>query len=285
MERIDEYIDSIFNNADMRDKMTSELKNEMKKHLIDSAEELKANGISEDESINISIERFGEINEIRESFFQVIGINRKLLRRILLGAIAFLIVGLLVFAPSKIYQANINNRYDSMINNVYALIIKDPSLSETTKANITAIVKKDFKTLGLHYIAVFPKEKQYFVHGNTLLKDAYYIYPDYNVTIKNAPQNSHSLAGIFSESDTGTNLALEWQFNGYDFPGNRLPYIIYYIFITCLAVYWSLFAVWAMLKANYDKRSTITWIAVFWLFNIIGYLIFIALKKRENIRT
>ena len=65
MREIDNYIDSLYKNIDGISKENKEIKETMRTHLIESVEELKLEGFSENESIRIALERFGEINEIR----------------------------------------------------------------------------------------------------------------------------------------------------------------------------------------------------------------------------
>ncbi|MFQ7565941.1 MAG: permease prefix domain 1-containing protein [Clostridium perfringens] len=65
MREIDNYIDSLYKNIDGISKENKEIKETMRTHLIESVEELKLEGFSENESIKIALERFGEINEIR----------------------------------------------------------------------------------------------------------------------------------------------------------------------------------------------------------------------------
>lgn len=66
MKEIDRYVDKIYKNMDKKSKEIQDLRNEMKVHLVNTVEELKSSGYSEEESIEIAIKRFGQINEIEE---------------------------------------------------------------------------------------------------------------------------------------------------------------------------------------------------------------------------
>lgn len=65
MREIDNYIDSLYKHVDVISKENKEFKEAMKEHLKESVEELKLEGYSEEESIKIALERFGDVKEIR----------------------------------------------------------------------------------------------------------------------------------------------------------------------------------------------------------------------------
>ena len=60
MNRVNEYLDSIFRDAYNRNPQIKELKKEMKTHLLETINELRLEGKTEEEATAISIERFGE---------------------------------------------------------------------------------------------------------------------------------------------------------------------------------------------------------------------------------
>lgn len=60
MKQIDKYVNSVYQNASGDKKAIEELKLEMKNHLLEAVSELKESGRTEQEAINIAIERFGE---------------------------------------------------------------------------------------------------------------------------------------------------------------------------------------------------------------------------------
>lgn len=60
MKQIDAYINSVYHGVE-ETKEVKELKEEMRQHLLDAVEGLKAEGKTEEESVYIAIGRFGEI--------------------------------------------------------------------------------------------------------------------------------------------------------------------------------------------------------------------------------
>ncbi|WP_160672935.1 permease prefix domain 1-containing protein [Clostridium sp. C8-1-8] len=77
MKEIDNYINSIYKNADDDFEEIEEIKNDMRQHLIETVEELKREGKGEAESIKIAIERFGEAPWIKAELSKVIPFTRK----------------------------------------------------------------------------------------------------------------------------------------------------------------------------------------------------------------
>ena len=59
MKEIDVFIDSVYQNVGGNKKEIQDLKAEMKSHLIEAVHELKAEGKTEQEAIEIAINRFG----------------------------------------------------------------------------------------------------------------------------------------------------------------------------------------------------------------------------------
>ena len=65
MKQIEDFVDSVYHGVGGNEKEIQELKAEMKGHLLEAVHELKKEGKSEQEAINIAIERFGGEKEMR----------------------------------------------------------------------------------------------------------------------------------------------------------------------------------------------------------------------------
>jgi cytochrome c-type biogenesis protein CcmH/NrfF len=59
MKQIEAFVDSVYQNVGGNEKEIQELKAEMKNHLLEAVDELKKEGKSEQEAIDIAIDRFG----------------------------------------------------------------------------------------------------------------------------------------------------------------------------------------------------------------------------------
>ena len=70
MQRIDEFVNSMYEDLNVNDHDVEELKSEMKTHLIDTVKDLQKQGKSEDESIEIAIERFGDKKQLHTGLLE-----------------------------------------------------------------------------------------------------------------------------------------------------------------------------------------------------------------------
>lgn len=65
MRQIEDYVNQVYRHAKGNDKEIQELKMEMKNHLLETVQDLQAEGKSEGLAIQIAKERFGEVHELR----------------------------------------------------------------------------------------------------------------------------------------------------------------------------------------------------------------------------
>lgn len=70
MKLVDEYLDRLYKNDN--NKITLELKQEMRDHLIESVNELKLQGLSEEEACKKAIERFDDGAEMQQELHSII---------------------------------------------------------------------------------------------------------------------------------------------------------------------------------------------------------------------
>ncbi|WP_326511404.1 VanZ family protein [Clostridium intestinale] len=76
MERVDKYINSIYRNLKVDSSELNDLKSEMRSHLVEAIKELKEEGYSEDESITIALEKFGDKFHLEGELTQVFNIKK-----------------------------------------------------------------------------------------------------------------------------------------------------------------------------------------------------------------
>ena len=106
MKQIDKYVDSVYRKARGNKKEIDELKSEMKSHLLEAMNELKESGKTEQEAIDIAIERFGEEKEIRSVIAQLFKAQKTFAKWVLYVGISILLISTAVFG----YFLNIGNK-------------------------------------------------------------------------------------------------------------------------------------------------------------------------------
>lgn len=121
MYRVEKYINSIYNNVNESTIEVQELKQEMRSHLIETINELKKEGLSEDESINIAIDRFGDEYQIREQLSHVLKFQRFISKNILKAALVFSVICLMAILTSYFMHKGFNNRFNAMQNQVHTV--------------------------------------------------------------------------------------------------------------------------------------------------------------------
>lgn len=97
LKKIEEYVDKVYRHAKGDAQEINDLKMEMKSHLIETVEELKSEGFSEDEAIRMAKERFGEVNELRAQVSEMIQTQKSFGRRILYVALSLVLISIALF--------------------------------------------------------------------------------------------------------------------------------------------------------------------------------------------
>ncbi|NFD30842.1 hypothetical protein EXN57_09630 [Clostridium botulinum] len=93
MKRVDKYIDLVYKNVEGNKEEINIMKQEMKSHLVQSIIELQQEGKSEEESINIAISRFGEVNQIKDELREIYSFHKRFSKNILIAALIVLFIG------------------------------------------------------------------------------------------------------------------------------------------------------------------------------------------------
>lgn len=149
MNRIEEYIENIYKNFDKNDEETKILKEEMKAHLFEELEEMKKDGLTEDESINIIISKFGGEKAVisklslilkkRDTFLKILKISAI---TILIFASIFKIVQLgdILIHLNENPLAYDNNNSFSITDNIPNKSINKDSLDIPLKNQITQLL-------------------------------------------------------------------------------------------------------------------------------------------------
>jgi hypothetical protein len=70
--RIDQFVDAVYSDLG-ESKEIHDLREEMRNHLLQSARDLKAQGYSEEESVRLAIERFGDVVNLKRGLHSLYG--------------------------------------------------------------------------------------------------------------------------------------------------------------------------------------------------------------------
>lgn len=110
MKQIEQFVNSIY--AHLNGKEAKELKQEMRSHLLETVEELKAEGKSEQEAISIALDRFGDEKQVTIGLLTIFQYQNKFVKWLLRSAVILLLIGLIVsislFIRDKAYSDTLN---------------------------------------------------------------------------------------------------------------------------------------------------------------------------------
>lgn len=183
MGKLDEYVNSICKNLKGDNEEITIMKQEMKNHLLQSVEELKAQGKSEKESIDIAISRFGEVNILKNQLKEVYNVQKNFSKIIFNVAIILLFVGIFSLISQVFIHYNSNTVDKNLLYDIESSLKSDSEISNNKLRTLFENNKNKFKFYNkdLAYIAVFKYPSSY--NGDIYeasFKDAAHIFPSVN---------------------------------------------------------------------------------------------------------
>ncbi|WP_391122549.1 permease prefix domain 1-containing protein [Psychrobacillus sp. L3] len=255
MKKIDEYVNSVYTQVDRNE--AKELKEEMRTHLLEAVEELKAQGISEEEAVSIALKNFGDEHMLRWKIVEHFRLSRFFSVNLLRTAIIFAVLSILIGCIFAYNEYRLFTQRAQIAQYTLA-VLEDGGFNETNKELIVEFVKEAPQVTNMGIIQdhsdslsrVFDYER------SEPFKDIRYI---------------NGMAGKVYENGS-------WEVD-MNYEHFHLAWI--YAIGVCLFAYWVLFAIWATINANYYRRLNIGWILAFALSNVVGYLIYVLAGKRK----
>jgi len=264
MNKIEEFVDSVYHNFEGNKKEIIELKAEMKSHLLEAVHELRGEGKSEEVAIEIAIERFGGEQEIRTVLGQLFRAQKTFAKWVLYLAITILVLSSTVFGSMWAIGEQKSHENAVIASQIFDILENKKVITEDISKEIENLVQST----------------------NQIIKVQIY-------NIQDVKHDAENYTSIFEYVDNAVpNYELEkaawapgWIFDIYPFGnGNSEWYIsmeirhmdilMIVVFLIGVAVYAVLFTIWATINAYHQKRLTIGWILIFALLNVVGYWIY-----------
>lgn len=210
MMTIDEFIDSLYKGVNGSKKEIGEFKEEMKIHLVETVNELKRDGKTEEESLKIAYERFGDSKLIHNGLFKLFNRQKKFIRLILIFAVAFILIGVTSYIFMSQRDLKFQKEQKILTQGVLDIIGDDNNISKDKKLKIEYLVKKyDY----INYIALFkvddnPKLQKAIKEDNRMNIYGTYTYPfDIKMAEVVYPNNIKPLTNSPYDYDRSTVIA------------------------------------------------------------------------------
>ncbi|WP_216831521.1 permease prefix domain 1-containing protein [Alkalihalobacterium elongatum] len=272
MKQIEAFVDEVYHSVGGNREEIEELKSEMKNHLLEAVLELKKEGKTEQEAIEIAIERFGGEKEMRSVVGQLFQTQKVFAKRILYIALIFFALTSIVSGVLWILDEADMNENLIVAREIINSLEGQEVISENMKAGIFALVEDKSQILNLQIYKMADVERvsetgSVSYHWN----EATPVY-EYGVFNSSSKPNWMLI-------DLGYSLgSTEWYVQ---MESVKLFGFIPFIFNAGIAIYATLFTVWATINAYHHRRLNAGWVIAFALLNVFGYLIYILVGKKK----
>lgn len=268
MKQIEAYVEEVYQGIGGSKKEINESKAEMKSHLLEAVHELKSEGKSEKEAISLAIERFGGEQEMRSIVSHLFKAQRIFAKSILYLAVAILILSITAVGLLSSFENENAMENSEVASTVLDTLKSQNSLTDSMEAEITALID------GTDQISEVKIYKIGDVDRKSLLGYVEEATPEFQYN-KSVWSPDWLLAKFYPYGiDDGNQWYVQLETR---LIGSWMAIILY----SGLAVYATLFTIWATINAYHRKRLNIAWIIVFAIFNVVGYLVYILVGKRK----
>jgi hypothetical protein len=277
MDRIDKYLNSIYRDIGVSSKETEDLRQEMKDHLMQTVKELQQNGVTEEESIRIAIERFGEEFQIRTELNQVLKFQKLFAQKTLIASLILLAMSAILLITAFFVHQGSLKRYramDSQMNLVEKKLVNEGIDSVDTYLRE---LFKDEMNNQLTYVAIkeLPQNFDYSKSNEVFPGEIRYTYPE---KIKDEYYGNRFGHEVVSND---INYFLE---TGVKTSANTDSGSLYVgLSILIFSICWVLWIIWSIINVyRYGKLNT-NWCILLILTGILGYFIFSTSVNPKNV--
>ena len=277
MDRIDKYLNSIYRGASNSSKETEDLKQEMRNHLIQSVNELQQNGITEEESIRIAIERFGEVFQIRNELNHVLKFQKLFAQKTRMSSLILLAISAMLLVTAFILNQDYTERIKSM--NPQINLIETKLINEGI-ASVDIYLKeifKDDKNNQLTYFALkeLPPNLDSSKNNEPFSGEIKYNYPEKieSESYNNRVGHEITVNNTKYLLETGVKTSANTNNSGF-YLGLAIL-----VFMIC----WVLWIIWSIINVYRHGRLNTKWCILLIFTGIIGYFIFSIVANPNNV--
>jgi predicted house-cleaning noncanonical NTP pyrophosphatase (MazG superfamily) len=269
MKQIESYVDEVYHSISGNKKEIEELKAEMKNHLLEAVHELITEGKSEQEAIEIAIDRFGGENEIRSVVRQLFKAQKVFAKWVLYLALICLITTAIMVASISFIEGQNANENSIVATHIFDVLDGKGTISKDMEEEIKGFVQETDQISKVEIYNVNTVE-----NSNLLFDYVRDAKPDYRYEQK--VWNPKWLQANFYPYGNGDGK--RWYV---ELETRIIGSLISIILFSGMAVYITLFTIWATVNAYHHRRLNIGWVFVFALLNVIGYLLYILVGKKK----
>ncbi|UXH44085.1 PLD nuclease N-terminal domain-containing protein [Rossellomorea vietnamensis] len=269
MRQIDAYVDSVYQHIGGNRKEIQELKAEMKSHLLEAVHELRAEGMGEQEAVDVAIERFGGEQEMRSIVGQLFKAQKSFAKWVLYLALAVLLFTVSAFGYLWSLEEENANENSEVATQVSTILKDKTSVSDDMKNKINSLIDGTDQIANVEIYDVSSVKNTNMVFD--YVRDA---KPEYRYEQK--VWSPKWLQADFFPYGNGDGK--QWYV---EMETRHMSDLMSIILFSGMAIYITLFTIWATINAYHQRRLNIGWIVVFALFNILGYLVYYVVGRKK----
>ncbi|MDM5291869.1 permease prefix domain 1-containing protein [Peribacillus simplex] len=274
MKEIEAFVDSVYQNVGGNKKEIQELKDEMKGHLLEAVHELKLEGKSEQEAIEISIERFGGEKEMRSIVGQLFKAQKVFAKRVLHIALTFFVLTTVVCGVLWALDQVDMKENDAVAEIIIGILEGKETVSKDAKEEIDTLVQNKNQILNLKIYKMSDVEKV--SETGTISYHLDEATPVYRIGKSPSDEKKWMLIDLGYMNDTEWYVQME---------SITLFAFVPFISLIGFAIYATLFTIWATINAYHHKRLNVGWVIAFAFLNVVGYLIYFLVGKKVPSKT
>ncbi|MDC3424502.1 permease prefix domain 1-containing protein [Aquibacillus sp. 3ASR75-11] len=239
MKKIDKYIDSVYQDFDGTEKEIKELKVEMRSHLLEIVEELKAEGKSESKAVQIALNRFGDEAQLSHGLMEFFEAQKLFAKKLLRFSIGVCIVGIIGLGWLVILNQMEQNERKDLISNIAAQLNEDTEFSTAEEDEVLKQVNYFSDSLKILHLSIYYSEDG--------MEEAF------PAKVENAEYVFHNISPVNNELVPTKGYALndKW-FMQIQFDDNRNNYIAL-ITLGIFIVFGVLIIIWSILNTYIKK--------------------------------
>ncbi|MCC5801220.1 permease prefix domain 1-containing protein [Rossellomorea vietnamensis] len=272
MRQIDAYVDSVYQHIGGNRKEIQELKAEMKSHLLEAVHELRAEGMGKQEAVDVAIERFGGEQEMRSIVGQLFKAQKSFAKWVLYLALVVLLFTVSAFGYIWSLEEENASENSEIASQVAYVLENKSSITDEMKVKINSLIEMTDQIASVEIYDVSSVENTNMVFD--YVRDA---KPDYRFEQK--VWNPEWIQADFFPYGNGDGK--QWYIQ---METRHISDLMIIILFSGMAIYITLFTIWATINAYHHRRLNIGWIVVFALFNVLGYLVYYGVGRKKLTR-
>lgn len=212
MEQVNKYVNLVYRHVGGDKEEIKILKEEMRSHLLQMIEELKAEGKSEDESISIAIKRFGEETQIESELIGIFNFVNTKAKKALIVALSFLLIAIISFSIFIIGTKVSIRKYTANNTEIFNTMKSSYSQEniDTINKHIEKVLNKSKRSV--RYVAMFRatngEDELY-----RSLKDLEYVYPR-DIQFKDIDKSTNIIEQFVAKNGIKYNVNIGLYDNG-----------------------------------------------------------------------